>query len=171
MNRTTTDGRVNPARSCEQCDDAIRADEEAHHDDGELLCGPCRAERVASDHRGAIEEAEAEIAGLEVEVEELEETYLAELAELQRKIKTWRRRERDGRRRLRELGSIAAAVGESRAPGEAPAPIRGGAPFEPSAEDLADFAAWAAEVDARRDREERDAAMEPEVERPMWGYE
>jgi hypothetical protein len=48
------------------------------------------------------------------------------------------------------------------------APIVGGAPesFTPTDEDLADYAAWSAELDAR----EEIGRME-EVRNPMWGYE
>lgn len=135
-------------RWCGDCDGPIAGDGEVH--DGEPVCRPCGLARRLQDARDALAGAEEELQAAALEVDDREEQYEADrlelqadrdadLAELGRTLADCERVEALARRRVLDL------IAE----GEAPAmpPISGGAPYEPTAEDVAEMHAWCESID------------------------
>jgi len=162
-----------PERWCGDCGEALG--DAAHLHDGDLVCPPCWFAVRLAEEREHLEEAEAEVESVRAELEELEATFEREVAELRTRKVTWMRRVGDADRRVKALEAEALAAAEELAtPAPDPleglipiVPIGGGAPFEPTEADLADYREWAEALDRRLAEEEMEH-REPEA---PFGYE
>ena len=166
MDSTTNDaiGKSGPDRWCAACEAAL--DGEADVFDGELMCGACGAGLRRAQAQEELDEAIADRAEVEGELDdrrdqyrqdeaELERDFARDMSDLRRRLADWDRRIAGASRRLASL-----PVPE---PSATPQPIVGGAPFEPTAEDWADYHAWS---------EAADREIEGDgPEDPIWGYE
>jgi uncharacterized Zn finger protein (UPF0148 family) len=174
MNPTTNGeaGQIGdaPERWCGDCGDALG--DAAHLHDGDLVCPGCWYELRLSEEREHFEEYEAELDSVREEMKATEATFEAEMVELRRQRATWDRRIVQAAARIAAIEEEAEAAGvELAAPAPDPLeglpPLAGGAPYEPTAEDLAEYRAYCEQLDARRAEEEMDR-VEPEA---PYGYE
>lgn len=153
MSESTTDGRPvqsGPAdgRWCAACDAAIEGEGEVH--DEELVCPACGLARRAEEAREALADARLEEAAARLERDDRLEQYDDDLAELERdrdadladlevQLADCERVRREAESRLAALSALAEG---GRLPIDPPPPpISGGAPYEPTDEDWADYRA------------------------------